>query len=76
MEKIILKSTAKISSKSWQTEPEREWKAGGSKLTDNNMTESEVIIRKGELLVGILDKTHYGATPYGLIHCMYEVFSQ
>lgn len=38
------------------------------------MTESEVIIRNGELLVGILDKTHYGATPYGLIHCMYELY--
>ncbi|KAJ8931587.1 hypothetical protein NQ314_015479 [Rhamnusium bicolor] len=38
------------------------------------MSEAEVIIRKGELLVGILDKTHYGATPYGLIHCMYELY--
>lgn len=73
LDRINLKSTAKINTRSWQTEPEREWLAGGSKLIDNDMTESEVIIRDGELLVGILDKTHYGATPYGLIHCMYEV---
>lgn len=38
------------------------------------MTEAEVIIRKGELLTGILDKTHYGATAYGLIHCIYELY--
>ena len=47
--------------------------AGGSQLTDDNMSESEVIIRQGELLVGVLDKAHYGNTPYGLIHCCYEV---
>lgn len=38
------------------------------------MTEAEVIIRRGELLVGILDKTHYGSTPYGLVHCIYELY--
>lgn len=37
------------------------------------MSESEVIIRNGELLAGVLDKQQYGATTYGLIHCMYEV---
>lgn len=37
------------------------------------MTEAEVVIRNGELLVGVLDKMHYGATPYGLVHCVYEV---
>lgn len=72
--KINLKSTAKTNVKSWQTEEERPWKAGGTPLNDINMTESEVIIRGGELLVGVLDKTHYGATPYGLIHCMYELY--
>lgn len=38
------------------------------------MTEAEVIIRRGELLCGVLDKMHYGSTPYGLIHCVYEVY--
>lgn len=74
MPKINLKSTAKTSVKSWQTQPERCWTAGGTPLSDVNMTESEVIIRGGELMVGVLDKTHYGATPYGLIHCMYELY--
>lgn len=52
----------------------RTWAAGGTPFSDpNSMTEAEVIIRRGELLVGILDKTHYGATPYGFVHCIYEV---
>jgi DNA-directed RNA polymerase I subunit RPA1 len=37
------------------------------------MSEAEVIIQEGELLCGVLDKTHYGATPYGLVHCINEV---
>lgn len=72
--KINLKSTAKTNVKSWQTQEERQWLAGGTPLKDIDMTESEVIIREGELMVGVLDKTHYGATPYGLIHCMYELY--
>lgn len=74
MDRIHLKSTAKINGRAWQTEIERTWNAGGSYLADNSMSESEVIIRAGELLCGVLDKTHYGATPYGLIHCMYELY--
>jgi DNA-directed RNA polymerase I subunit RPA1 len=46
---------------------------GGTPLSGNDMTESEVVIRQGELLCGVLDKKHYGATPYGLVHCVYEV---
>ena len=37
------------------------------------MSESEVVISQGELLVGVLDKGHYGNTPYGMVHCFYEV---
>lgn len=40
----------------------------------NVMTEAEVIIRRGNLLCGVLDKMHYGATPYGLVHCIYELY--
>lgn len=72
---INMTSTAKISVKDWQTVPPRKWKAGGSPLKDaNSMTESEVIIRKGELLVGVLDKMHYGSTSYGLVHSFCELY--
>lgn len=37
------------------------------------MDESTVVFRQAELLVGVLDKAHYGPTKYGLVHCVYEV---
>nr|CAG4636748.1 EOG090X00BV [Ceriodaphnia reticulata] len=72
---INMNSTAKISVKDWQSVPPRQWKAGGTPLANaNSMTESEVIIRHGELLVGVLDKMHYGSTSYGLIHAFSELY--
>lgn len=71
---INLRSTAKIGSNAWHTHKSRKWRAGGTENIDNEMSEAEVIIRRGELLVGVLDKNHYGATPYGLIHCMFELY--
>ena len=54
---INIESTAKISAKDWQNGTARQWKAGGTPLLKvQSMTESEVIIRHGELLVGVLDK--------------------
>lgn len=74
-ELINLTASAKIGEKAWVSSPPRRWKGGGTMFTDpNTMSEAEVIIRGGELLVGVLDKTHYGATPYGLVHCMYELY--
>ena len=33
-----------------------------------------MVIRQGELLVGILDKNQYGATPYSLSHLFFELY--
>ena len=33
----------------------------------------QVVIRQGQLLCGVLDKAHYGPTPFGLVHCCHEV---
>ncbi|GBP50286.1 DNA-directed RNA polymerase I subunit RPA1 [Eumeta japonica] len=72
---LSLSGRAKINAKAWQKYLPRSWKAGGVPFTNpNTMTEAEVIIRKGQLLCGVLDKTHYGATAYGLVHCMYELY--
>jgi len=46
----------------------------GTNPQENELSESQVQIRKGELLVGVLDKQQYGATTFGLIHCMYELY--
>ena len=38
------------------------------------MTESHVLIRQGHLLVGVLDKAHYGSSSFSLVHCCYELY--
>jgi DNA-directed RNA polymerase beta' subunit len=60
---INIESKAKISVNDWQngTAKEKEkWEARGiflpDKINEELMTESEVVIRQGELLVGVLDK--------------------
>ncbi|KAJ2741692.1 hypothetical protein GGI20_005011 [Coemansia sp. BCRC 34301] len=37
--------------------------------------EERVLVLDGELLVGILDKSQFGATSYGLVHSVYELYS-
>nr|CAG4649915.1 EOG090X00BV [Sida crystallina] len=72
---INMLSTAKISIKNWQNGQARPWKAGGTAHTDSlSMSESQVVIRQGELLCGVLDKMHYGATSYGLVHSFFELY--
>lgn len=72
--RINLISTTKINAKEWQAETPRRWKYGTEFTNLTTMSEAEVIIRHGELLCGVLDKMHYGATPYGLIHCIFELY--
>ncbi|XP_074052840.1 DNA-directed RNA polymerase I subunit RPA1 [Macrotis lagotis] len=61
---------AKISGKAWIQQSARAVPACGL----DAMCESQVIIREGELLCGVLDKAHYGSSAYGLVHCCYEVY--
>nr|XP_009859137.1 DNA-directed RNA polymerase I subunit RPA1-like [Ciona intestinalis] len=70
---INLTGKSKIGPKNWQKEPARNAKVAPIHGVD--MCESQVIIRNGELLCGILDKAHYGATEHGLVHAMYEIYS-
>lgn len=72
--RINLTSKTKINVQEWQVNAPRHWKCGIEFKDPKIMSEAEVIIRHGELLCGILDKMHYGATAYGLIHCIYELY--
>jgi len=36
--------------------------------------ENEVLFKNGELLCGILDKSQYGASQYGIVHSLHEVY--
>lgn len=40
----------------------------------NALEECDVIIRQGKLLTGILDKSQFGASKYGLVHAFYELY--
>ncbi|EDO15790.1 hypothetical protein Kpol_1040p3 [Vanderwaltozyma polyspora DSM 70294] len=40
----------------------------------NGSTENDVIFKNGELLCGILDKSQYGASKYGIVHSLHEVY--
>lgn len=61
---------SKIPSKAWIQELPRA--CPGYK--PDSMCDSQVVIRQGELLVGVLDKAHYGSSAYGLVHCCYELY--
>uniref|UniRef100_A0A8C1T2E3 DNA-directed RNA polymerase subunit n=1 Tax=Cyprinus carpio TaxID=7962 RepID=A0A8C1T2E3_CYPCA len=67
---LNLMGKAKIPSKAWVKEPPRP--VPGYK--PETMCESQVVIRQGELLLGVLDKAHYGSSAYGLVHCCYELY--
>lgn len=55
---INLTSTNKIKNEYW-----------GKKSNEN-----QVIFKNGELLCGILDKNQYGASKYGIVHSMHEIY--
>ncbi|XP_064200211.1 DNA-directed RNA polymerase I subunit RPA1 [Anguilla rostrata] len=67
---LNLTGKAKIPSKAWVKYPPRPIPG----YQPDSMCESQVIIRQGELLVGVLDKAHYGSSAYGLVHCCYELY--
>lgn len=52
------------------------WRHGGwvSFLSFCDASCWQVVIRQGQLLVGVLDKAHYGSSTYGLVHCCHELY--
>ncbi|XP_069833350.1 DNA-directed RNA polymerase I subunit RPA1 [Dendropsophus ebraccatus] len=67
---LNLTGTAKIPGKAWVKETPQDIPG----FNPNLMCESQVIIRHGELLCGVLDKAHYGSSSFGLVHCCYELY--
>ncbi|KAK4535381.1 hypothetical protein CDCA_CDCA04G1406 [Cyanidium caldarium] len=58
----------------------RHWGYGGRAKTaamywgDNAAEECSVLVRRGELLHGVLDRAHVGAAEFGLVHAVFEAF--
>jgi hypothetical protein len=46
--------------------------ASAQRMTEE-LGESTIVINKGELLQGVLDKASIGPSAFGLVHCVYEV---
>ncbi|KAG8591164.1 hypothetical protein GDO81_000070 [Engystomops pustulosus] len=67
---LNLSGKAKIGGKAWVRKTPRSIPGFNS----DSMCESQVIIRDGELLCGVLDKAHYGSSSFGLVHCCYELY--
>ncbi|OCT99221.1 hypothetical protein XELAEV_18005008mg [Xenopus laevis] len=67
---LNLTGKAKIGGKAWVKEQPRPIPG----FSPDSMCESQVIIRNGELLCGVLDKAHYGSSSFGLVHCCYELY--
>ncbi|NWH47976.1 RPA1 polymerase, partial [Fregata magnificens] len=65
---LNLAGKAKIGGRAWVKGPANRC------LNLDSMCESQVIIRNGELLCGVLDKAHFGSSAYGLVHCCYEIY--
>ena len=40
------------------------------------MADTDVIIRQGQLLSGLIDKAHCGATLASVVHCYYELYGK
>ncbi|XP_068205698.1 DNA-directed RNA polymerase I subunit RPA1 [Palaemon carinicauda] len=59
----------------WETSVARKWRGGGvPEKRREALTESEFIMRDGELLCGVVDKCAIGSTSHGLIHICYELY--
>uniref|UniRef100_A0A8B9PGK6 DNA-directed RNA polymerase subunit n=1 Tax=Apteryx owenii TaxID=8824 RepID=A0A8B9PGK6_APTOW len=67
---LNLTGKAKIGGKAWVKGPAKRC----LETNLDSMCESQVIIRSGELLCGVLDKAHFGSSAYGLVHCCYEIY--
>ncbi|XP_015758979.1 PREDICTED: DNA-directed RNA polymerase I subunit RPA1-like [Acropora digitifera] len=72
VDRLSICGKAKIAGKNWMNGNPRNRSLGIPLLKGDDMSEAQVVIRQGELMCGVLDKAHYGPTPFGLVHCCNE----
>ncbi|CAF5082579.1 unnamed protein product, partial [Rotaria sp. Silwood1] len=65
---LNLDSKSKLSMKSWPSKP--------NATNIDLMADTDVIIRHGHLLSGLIDKAHCGATLASVVHCYYELYGK
>lgn len=69
MRGLNLTSKTKVPGALWSYEYESFYKGSGAKEKND-----KVIIMDGELIYGVLDKSSFGASDYGLVHSIYELY--
>ena len=65
---LNLKSRNKIQNPLWGRD------STGSNSSDSAMSEEKVMFLDGHLIRGVLDKSQYGASAYGLVHSVHELY--
>ncbi|CAF1095595.1 unnamed protein product [Rotaria sordida] len=65
---LNLDSKSKLSMKSWPSKP--------NATNIDLMADTDVIIRHGHLLSGLIDKAHCGSTLASVVHCYYELYGK
>jgi len=74
VDRLSICGKAKIAGKNWMNGNPRNQSLEIPLLKGDDMSEAQVVIRQGELMCGVLDKAHYGPTPFGLVHCCNELY--
>lgn len=64
-----------VKRETWQTDPPRTPKGGfqWGITSPDAMSESDFVMREGELVQGVVDKSAIGSTSQGLVHVCYDV---
>ena len=69
---LTLHSTSRIPSRSWNHH--RRTAASTTGTPSGALEEGIVNIREGELLQGVLDKSQFGPSAFGMVHACYELY--
>ena len=68
---LNMHSVTKTAADMWHQKEKRRGEAPSAPPIDKE--EGSVVVRGGELLVGVLDKASFGATEFGLVHSVHEL---
>ncbi|CAF0946490.1 unnamed protein product [Didymodactylos carnosus] len=68
---LNLDSKSKLAMKSWPSKSSSQ-----SSYYNDLMSDTDVLIRRGHLLSGLIDKAHCGSTLASVVHCYYELYGK
>jgi hypothetical protein len=72
-----MKSKAQVKDASWGRPLEVDFPGilpDEKRRLSKGLSEEKVLVFEGDLVRGVLDKSQFGAAPYGLVHSVYDVY--